>query len=212
MVCSGVTIGIRGGEMGLINEHELLSSLTRKFGEMEGRKITEIEIDSIANFVERMQTVSSVGVYISQTGRLHINLRSRKPLFRVFTEDGRSFAVDAEGVIIPISKGATFRSIVVTGNVSERSVVGDILKLVTFIDRDPLWSAMFEQINVERSGEVILIPKVGDFKIRLGEPTDIEQKLANLRLFLEQGIEKVGWGAYREVNLKYKNQVVGVKI
>ena len=30
-------------------------------------------------------------------------------------------------------------------------------------------------------------------------------------MYLDQGIEKMGWGAYKEINLKFTNQVIGVK-
>ena len=38
-----------------------------------------------------------------------------------------------------------------------------------------------------------------------------EEKLANLRLFYEQAIPKMGWEKYSIINLKYRNQIVCTK-
>ena len=70
---------------------------------------------------------------------------------------------------------------------------------------------MFEQIHVEESGDYILVPNIANIKIRLGSLDEMDLKFENLRLYLEQGVDKRGWSAYKEINLKFTNQVVGVK-
>ena len=40
---------------------------------------------------------------------------------------------------------------------------------------------------------------------------DMNEKLENLRLFLREGIVLKGWNVYKEINLKFKNQIVCVK-
>ena len=52
---------------------------------------------------------------------------------------------------------------------------------------------------------------VGNHRIMLGTLDEFEEKLANLKLFYEQAIPKVGWEKYSMINLKYKNQIVCTK-
>ena len=68
-----------------------------------------------------------------------------------------------------------------------------------------------EQIVVDGKKEVILIPKVGNFRIVLGGMKGYEQKMEKLRLFLKKGIARKGWNLYKEINLKFGRQIVCVK-
>lgn len=76
---------------------------------------------------------------------------------------------------------------------------------------DDFWDALIEQIVVDRGEEIILIPKVGNFRIILGEVGNAEEKMEKLRLFLKDGIVRKGWNVYKEINLKFDNQVVCVR-
>ena len=77
-------------------------------------------------------------------------------------------------------------------------------------EEDKLWNALVEQIVVSGK-EVSLIPKVGNFRIVLGKLENVGKKMENLRLFLEEGIALKGWNVYKEINLKFENQIVCVK-
>ncbi|MEI3155269.1 MAG: cell division protein FtsQ, partial [Odoribacter sp.] len=63
---------------------------------------------------------------------------------------------------------------------------------------------------VMKDNEVVLIPKVGNFRIVVGALEGVEKKMENLRLFLQEGIGLKGWND-KEINLKFENQVVCVR-
>ena len=52
---------------------------------------------------------------------------------------------------------------------------------------------------------------MGDFRIVLGKVEGCEERLEKLMLFLKDGIAKKGWNRYKEINLKFDNQVVCVR-
>ena len=66
---------------------------------------------------------------------------------------------------------------------------------------DEFWDALIEQIVVMKDNEVVLIPKVGNFRIVVGTLEGVERKMENLRLFLQEGIGLKGWNVYKEINL-----------
>jgi cell division protein FtsQ len=74
-----------------------------------------------------------------------------------------------------------------------------------------LWDAQIAQIYVDDKHEIELIPRVGSHRILLGDADSLETKFSNLLAFYKQAIPKVGWDAYKVINIKYANQVVGVK-
>ena len=45
----------------------------------------------------------------------------------------------------------------------------------------------------------------------LGKVDDCDARLEKLILFLKDGITKKGWNRYKEINLKFDNQVVCVR-
>ena len=59
--------------------------------------------------------------------------------------------------------------------------------------------------------EIELIPRVGNQRILLGDADSLDNKFRNLYIFYKQALPRAGWGTYRTINIKYANQVVGVK-
>lgn len=77
-----------------------------------------------------------------------------------------------------------------------------------FVQDDEFWSNQIQQIYVADNGEVELVPRVGEHTVLLGAPTRVEEKLARLKEFYTEGLNKVGWNKYSALNLKYDNQVI----
>ncbi len=119
--------------------------------------------------------------------------------------------MDEDGKIMPLSQKYTSRVVVATGNVSRKFACEELYPFVMALRNDEFWDAYVEQIVVEGGKEVILIPKVGSFRIVLGSLEGYEQKMEKLRLFLKKGIARKGWNLYKEINLKFDKQIVCVK-
>ena len=124
---------------------------------------------------------------------------------------GEGYYVDEDGKIMPLSRKYTSRVVVATGNISRKFACNGLYPFIMTLRNDEFWDALVEQIVVEKGNEVVLIPKVGNFTIVLGTLDDMNEKLENLRLFLREGIVLKGWNVYKEINLKFKNQIVCVK-
>ena len=212
VVCTGVEIDVNRVKMNSLIDTLTVSKLIRKnFGDFGGQLIHEINIDTIVRYLRRLEQVKDAGVYFSQQGKMYIVIEQHEPLFRVYPNSGGSYAIDESGHVLPLRGAAAFRSIIVTGNVTKEMAMNQVMDLVQYINRDQLWRAMFEQIHIDDQGEYLLVPNAVDFKIRLGSLSDLDLKFDNLRLYLDQGVEKRGWRAYKEINLKFTNQVIGVK-
>lgn len=208
----GMTISVNQLEMNSLIDTLTISKLVHShFGSFDGQLICAINTDTIVNFLKGLEQVKDAGVYFSQQGRMYITIEQHEPMFRVYPNEGAPYAIDERGDVMPLRGSAAFRSIVVTGAVTKEMVKKQIIDLVEYINGDRLWNAMFEQIHVEESGDYILVPNIANLKIRLGSLDELDLKFENLRLYLDQGVEKRGWSAYKEINLKFTNQVVGVK-
>ncbi len=208
--CKGVEVNIYDAEEYVfVDEDEVLRLLKRHYGELHTVTIAQVDQDSVERALKKNAFIKSAQFFYDLDGNFHVGITQRKPVMRVISN--RSFYIDEEGKTMPLSKKYTPRVVVATGNISETFACERLYPFVMNLREDSFWEALVEQIVVTNDEEVILIPKVGNFRIRLGELEQVERKLENLYLFLQEGIALKGWNNYREINLKYENQIVCVK-
>lgn len=230
--CREIVIDIRDAESyGFIDETEITEILNRKFNTPISQKIRDIDTWSIEKLLNEHQAVENADVYISIDGKLTVYLVQRKVLIRLFTDNG-SFYIDSKGKVMPVSSKFTAHVPVAGGEISfdyksllentnrrpedvDSSAIpdlyADIYKLSLFIDSNPFWKAQIEQLYVNKESEFELIPRVGNHTIVLGDVYDLDSKFDKLMLFYKKGLSKTGWNEYKEINLKYKDQVVCTK-
>lgn len=208
--CKGIRVTVADAQTNsFADEGDVMEAVKRKYGEVAGRSITKIDKDSIERLLEGSSVIKSAQVYYSLDGYLHIEIRQRKPVLRVLNQDG--YYVDEDGRIMPLSQKYTSRVVVATGNVSRKFACEELYPFVMALRNDRFWDAYVEQIVVGAGEEVVLIPKVGDFRIVLGGMEGYGRKMEKLRLFLKKGIARKGWNLYKEINLKFDRQIVCVK-
>ena len=132
-----------------------------------------------------------------------------------------SFIIDESGKKLPVSKQAVLRLPVLTGALpafknemtkDKKNVYYKAFEVIKAIYKDPFMSAMTEQLLVDENKDISIIPKLGNHKIILGDATDLENKFKKLAIFYKEGMPPEGWSLYKEINLKFKNQVVAKKV
>lgn len=208
--CKGVQVTVLDTVTNaFVDEADVKGMVKRRYGEVVGKGMMEIDKDSIERLLVGNSVIKSAQVYYSLDGYFHVEIRQRKPVLRVLTNDG--YYVDEDGKIMPLSQKYTSRVVVATGNISRKFACEELYPFVMALKNDEFWDAYVEQIVVTGKKEVILIPKVGNFKILLGDMKGYEKKMEKLRLFLKKGVDRKGWNLYKEINLKFDKQVVCVK-
>ncbi len=192
-----------------VEKKEIIKLINEKFGTLKGKKVQEIDRDSIERVIEAHPCVKKAEVYNNANGVTRIKLLQRKPLFRVYSKE--NFYIDRDKKIMPFSSKYTSRVCVVTGDVDKKQATGILFDFCNYLDKDEFWLSFIEQIHINQQNDVTLVPKIGDFNIIMGKLEDYEQKMSNLRVFLDNGNKNKVWGKYKEINIKYENQVVCVK-
>lgn len=150
--------------------------------------------------------------------RLRVRARVRRPVARVI--GGRaSYYVDAAGVPFPLSKTFAARVLVL----QLPAAVADTLQpegrpqreawlaVARELAADSLLSGLISDIRVTETGEGALHSQVGHLQFQFGTPDRAVEKLAALRSFVTTVLPHTGWGLYREVDLRYRGQVLGRK-
>ena len=181
------------------------------------KTLEQINAETIEKEVEKLLAIQKAEVYkiiakdsTSYKGVLVVKVKHRKPVVRIMSETS-SYFLDKDGNKIPSSSDYTANVLVVTGFLSEKFAAEELLPFVLYIENDDFWNAQIEQIHVERDGDILLTPLVGDQIIELGTLDDYTGKLRKMRAFYDQVLAKNNWNEYKTISLKYNNQVIAKK-
>jgi cell division protein FtsQ len=223
-------VRVKGAEgLHFIDEETIRREVLDQGTAVVGMALGELDVPAIERRLRNIPSVADAEVYHTMDGVLHIKVEQRVPIVRVFNRDGSSFYIDREGFTMPVSSRYTARVPVVTGNLQEpgaatgvRSVFAndstmerfrsdEIHRLAIFLQNDPFWSALVDQVVVNAAGEFELIPKVGAQRVLIGDGSDLEQRFAKLRLFYEKGIPQADWRRYARIDLRFADQIVCTK-
>jgi len=212
-------------EQSLITLDEIRELVKRNFGEIEGSPIAGIDLVELEKTVLVNPYVSSCEVYQTIGGGLVMKTRVREPLVRIINQDGQQFYLDLNGWAMPLCPAHPTLVPVANGKIADRfvsleksekplsvfrdtSVIHLIYYVAFHISRDPFLKSFIDQIYINDNSEIELIPKIGAQQIILGDGSDPEEKLENLKVFYQKVMSKMDWNVYKVINLKYKNQVV----
>jgi len=209
--CIDYRINLADENTSLITRGEIILLIESIQDSIVGTTITEVPIYEIERKIESLKDVQNAEVYINMEGMLHIDVIQKKAIVRISPIDGKDFYMDSEGSIFGLSHNYTEHLLIANGNIQDSIDYMTVLDLAKYISSDSLWNAQIVQIYLKDNKEIELVPRVGNHTILLGDITNYQEKFRKLYLFYEKGVNQVGWNDYKEINLKFSNQIVCVK-
>jgi cell division protein FtsQ len=219
-ICKTVKVYIPGSQY-FIDKQEVDHILQLNNFQLVGLRMDHIDIHGLENSLKANPFVEYAKVYGDMDGTLMIEISQRQPILRMLNRFDQDFYVDKHGLKLPLSPNFTARVLAVNGYIDEpfggkidslhTDLARDVFKTVTYIHNDALWDAQIAQVFVNEDKEIELIPRVGSQRILLGNADSLDVKFKNLLGFYKQALPKVGWAAYKTINIKYTNQVIGIK-
>lgn len=218
-----------GGNNAFLMDKDIAQRLNYNNIQLEGLKRKDINADLIESIVSKMYEVKSVSVYLNLDDTWRILVELRQPIARIFNKQGESFYLDEDGKTMPLSPLYSARILPFTGNISDQMdflsvdeiINSDSLKtlkllpqiyyLSEYVCNDPFLYALISQVEVDKYGDFVLTPIVGNQKIHFGNPFNkkvVEERFKKLEVFYREALPYTGWSQYESISLKYKNQVV----
>jgi len=220
VVCRDVKVYIPGNQY-FIDKKEIDNILQVKDHSLIGRRIGDINIQLLESKLKANPFIASAKVYTDMDGIIMVEITQRQPILRIMNQWDQDFYVDEHGYKTPLSDNFTARVLAANGYIDEpftgkvdtlhTQIAAEVYKTADYIRKDSLWDAQIAQIYVTQDHEIELIPRVGNQRILLGDADSLDTKFHNLYIFYKKALPQVGWGAYKEINIKYANQVIGVK-
>ncbi len=171
----------------------------------QGNIYQTIQTQAIENAIEQHPYLKNAECYKSREGVVYITAEQRQPKLRIMGDE--NYYVDDDRKVMPIGITTACYVPVVTGRVPRKMAIGELYDFVMFMEDNVFWNAQIKQIHVNTQRQIELVPTIGSHLILLGELEDYEEKLDKLRAFYVE-LSKIGWKDWREIDLRYKKQIV----
>ncbi|HIP32501.1 MAG TPA: hypothetical protein EYG86_07055 [Crocinitomicaceae bacterium] len=217
------------GDNTFITNDELQKKLERKGFYFDTQKRSELEIEEIENYISSISQVKTVDVFQKMNGEWNINVELRKPIARIYNTAKENFYLDEDGYTFLTTPTHTSRTLIFTGEIDDRQnsisapeiinndslisirKLDDIYRISRYVCNDPLFHSLIGQIHLQKNGDFILVPLVGDQQIIFGtahSEEEVQGKFKKLRIFYNEAMPFEGWDTYSEINLKFEDQIV----
>jgi cell division protein FtsQ len=219
VLCKAVKVFIPGSQY-FIDRHEVESILQVNNG-LIGKKMENINLHELQDRLKANPFIEYAKVYTDMDEAINVEISQREPILRIINRYSQDFYIDQHGLKIPLSVNFTARVLVANGFIDElfanhvdtihTSIALALFKTADYIRKDSLWSAQIAQLYVNKDHEIEIIPRVGNNRILLGDADSLNAKFRNLLVFYKKALPRVGWDTYKIINIKYANQVIGVR-
>ncbi len=238
VICKEFVIDIDyAGAPQLVKTYSIRNEITAAGIRIKGQPIEYLQAKKLRKLLNNNPYVSKATVSVSVNGVVKASVLQRNPLVRIIDQNFNQCIIDHDGYIMPVSSEFPVRLIVANGNIPDLKLsklpvsgsdefvssfnapkvrrkrplpreLNEIYKIALELEKDTITTALVEQIYINSSKEIELIPKLGDQSIIFGDTTALSEKMDNLKIFYSEGMKNMAWNNYKTINLKYKNQVV----
>ena len=218
--------------LALITQDELLNNLFAKNLIGDSLKRKDFDMKSVEEYLINSNEIDSVEVYTKLDGRWFINAKIKKPIVRILSNEHTNFYIDDKGRIMYLSPYTRPKTLVATGlenvfgedfEISEvinndslitKYKLSDLYRISSYVCNDAFYSALIVQIDYSPEHGFILVPRVGNQKIIMGNAPDddiVKERFFKLTTFYEEVIPYEGWDKYGIIDLRFNDQIVAKK-
>lgn len=208
-----------------LDKKDVLDLVQARHDTLVGKPLKDLRFNEIETLLKQEPGVKNAEAFAEHKGIVHLQIELKKVIARLKPDTAVGFYIDTEGQVMPWISKHTPRVLTVTGDLlsykrflkdslveqsltTHSKLVRDVYAFAQFVNADEFWSALIGQVYINNEGDAILIPLVGKQEIVFGELTDFEKKFKKIKKYYTEIAPKMGWEKYREVNVKFEQQIV----
>lgn len=183
--------------------------LVQNFGSISGIKKVQLDLNKVEKSICENPMIEKAEVYATVDGKLRAEITQKKPVARVFNGTD-SYYLDYQGQPMPLSESQTARVPLLTGSLKSVDSRG-LRKVLDYIYDDDFLKKNITGLTVRPEGNIVMTTRGYDFDIVFGSPSNIDRKFKNYKAFLQDATKDTLIENYKQVNLKFTEQVVCTK-
>jgi cell division protein FtsQ len=188
-----------------LNYAEMEASVQSVLGDSVNR-ISEINKALLEESIDNHPAIRKAEVYSKIDGSLRIMLWQHNPLARVIQKEG-SFYLLENGAQMPLSNHYSERVPLVSGELKEERLK-EIADFWLWVKEDEFYKDFFTGLECKEANEWILYPAKGNFKIILGKPIKLKEKLTKLQVFYLRAPRLENINKLKEIDLRFDGQLI----
>ena len=204
-----IVVEFEAGENNFLTHNMVNKLLIQNGSTVKNQAKTVIDLYSLENKVIKNPYVENASVFLTIGGTLKSTIKQRTPVARIINNSS-SYYIDKQGVKVPLSDVYSARVMLILG-IEKDEDIKEILPLVSFILNDDFLQK--EVVGIEKfdDGEYQLSVRSGDYKIDFGKLSEMDIKFKKLKAFYNKTFLDKTIQNYKNINVKYHNQVVCTK-
>jgi cell division protein FtsQ len=181
---------------------------------LDSTNVSKLDIAQMEQILKAEPWIEHATLYIDNKRILHIEVKQRIPVARLFLTDGSSYFMDKSLKLMPVKPNYSSYYCVVTnvpvlGNDSASTILkNNIWALLKTIRSDTFWNAQISQVAVDSGNTFQLIPVLGSHVIKFGDTSRMKEKFSNLLAFYRKVLNRIGWDRYDVLDVRFRGQIV----
>ncbi len=187
--------------------HEMVNNLLKQnltpFNDIEKDEVVLKTLESVLN---KHNSIEKAEVYTNVEGVLNAVVIQKKPVARVQTNT-KQYYISNTGKTMPLSSHFTARVPLIFTDISQNKLE-KYMPLLNYINDNEFLKKNITGLEIKPSGDVELTARIYNYKILVGKPQNIENKLKNYEAFYHYAIKDTLINHYKRVNIMFSNQVV----
>ena len=211
-MCEGVLITVHDtADIHFVTPQELANELGDLPEKARKTRLSDIDINDIEQQLSSFDKIERVEVNILTSGQLLIDVWPMRPFARIFDSAGHSYYINRDGKKIAAESGYFLDVPVIQGDFSAEFPATSLIPVVDFVENHPEWREAITMINASSPNDILLVPVIRGHVINIGDTTALADKFDRLKLLYSKVMSTKGWDFYREISLKWKGQIVGIR-
>ena len=208
--CAALRYDIRDrNERMYLTEAELSRLLQTEDLYPVGRCLDRGILHRIERTIEAHPMVRTAECFVTPHNEMRVRITQRVPLLRVQTP-GDTYIIDRDRQVMPVRAAVKDSVLIARGAVGVQIASKQLADFAEWLENDPYWESRVAYVQVQSPQMVyIYLRGMAVPRALVGPMRGYERKLKKLRTFLEHSAEAIQDKHYREVDLRYKGQVVG---
>ncbi len=211
-MCQGILITVHDtSEIHFVSPQELSAELGTLPQTARNTLLKDIDIDSLERVLNRFDKIERVNVNILTSGKILIDVWPMRPVARIFDSAGHSYYINRDGKRIVAAPGYFLDVPVVTGDFSPSFPATELFPLLDYLEANPEWGEAVSMIEARSPNDIVVVPVIRGHVINLGNTDNLPDKFNRLKLMYSKVMSAKGWDFYKEISVKWRGQVVGIR-
>ncbi|MBU2525974.1 MAG: hypothetical protein KKC03_05185 [Bacteroidetes bacterium] len=204
----GIQVHFKGLTTAYLTDSMVNKLLIQKNGNSLSFVISEVDLNTLEKRVKANPFVQDANVYLTVDKQIEVVIEQKTPLARVVNDN--PFYLDNRGGVMPLSGLHSARVPLVKG-LLDGDTKETVRQMLLWIQKDKVLEKSIVSIEYLENGKFELSTRLYDYKIEMGDATNMHNKLMNLKSFMVYADKHGLHEMYEKINLQYPNQLVCTK-